>query len=60
MAALGRALASALPGFIFESPDAPHGGGPRREWFNVIGLTRLIAPSASLQRGPALTRSLPI
>ena len=39
MAALGQAMAPALPGFVFESPDAPHGSGPRREWFSVIGVT---------------------
>jgi phospholipase/carboxylesterase len=39
MAVLGRALAHALPGFVFESPDAPHGSGPHREWFSVIGVT---------------------
>ncbi len=44
MAALGRALAPALPGFVFESPDAPHGGGPRREWFSVIGVTEANRP----------------
>ncbi|TSE11672.1 prolyl oligopeptidase family serine peptidase [Mesorhizobium intechi] len=39
MAALGRALAPALPGVIFESPDAPGGRGPHREWFSVVGVT---------------------
>ncbi|GLQ79032.1 esterase [Mesorhizobium huakuii] len=39
MAALGRALAPALPGVVFESPDAPGGSGPHREWFSVVGVT---------------------
>lgn len=39
MAALGQAMAPALPGIAFESPDAPHGDGRGREWFSVAGIT---------------------
>lgn len=39
MAALGQAMAPALPGIVFESPDAPHGNGRGHEWFSVAGVT---------------------
>lgn len=52
MAALGRALAPALPGFAFESPDAPHGSGPQREWFSVIGVTEANRPGRVVAARP--------
>ncbi|MCZ4348060.1 alpha/beta hydrolase [Devosia neptuniae] len=39
IAALGQAMAPALPGIAFESPDGPNGGGRGREWFSVAGIT---------------------
>lgn len=52
MAALGRALAPALPGFVFESPDAPGGSGPRREWFSVTGVTEANRPERVVAARP--------
>ncbi|PWJ94763.1 phospholipase/carboxylesterase [Mesorhizobium loti] len=52
MAALGRALAPALPSFVFESPDAPGGSGPRREWFSVIGVTEVNRPERVVAARP--------
>lgn len=52
MAVLGRALAHALPGFVFESPDAPHGSGPHREWFSVIGVTEANRPGRVVAARP--------
>ena len=52
MAVLGRALAHALPGFAFESPDAPHGSGPHREWFSVIGVTEANRPGRVVAARP--------
>jgi phospholipase/carboxylesterase len=52
MAALARALAPALPGFVFESPDAPGGSGPRREWFSVIGVTDANRPQRVVAARP--------
>lgn len=56
MAALGQALAPALPGFVFESPDAPGGSGSRREWFSVIGVTEADRPQRVLAARPAFDR----
>ncbi len=52
MAALGRALAPALPGIVFESPDAPHGSGPHREWFSVTGVTEANRPGRVVAARP--------
>ena len=52
MAVLGRALVHALPGFAFESPDAPHGSGPHREWFSVIGVTEANRPGRVVAARP--------
>lgn len=52
MAVLGRALARALPGFVFESPDAPHGSGPHREWFSVIGVSEANRPGRVVAARP--------
>ncbi|BCH07504.1 esterase [Mesorhizobium sp. 131-3-5] len=52
MAALGRALAPSLPALEFESPDAPHGSGPHREWFSVIGITEANRPGRVVAARP--------
>lgn len=52
MATLGQAMAPALPGVIFESPDAPHASGPGRQWFSVAGVTESNRPDRVLAARP--------
>lgn len=52
MAALGEAMAPALPGVLFESPDAPHSSGRGREWFSVAGVTEANRPYRVLAARP--------
>lgn len=53
MEALGRAMAPALPGVVFESPDAPHSSGRGREWFSVAGVTEANRPDRVLAARPS-------
>jgi phospholipase/carboxylesterase len=53
MAALGQAMAPALPGVTFESPDGPHSNGRGREWFSVAGVTEGNRPDRVLAARPA-------
>ena len=53
MAMLGHAMAPALPGVVFESPDAPHASGRGREWFSVAGVTVTNRPDRVLAARPA-------
>jgi phospholipase/carboxylesterase len=53
MVALGDAMAPALPGVIFESPDGPHSSGRGREWFSVAGVTVENRPDRVLAARPS-------
>jgi len=53
MAALGEAMAPALPGVIFECPDGPHSSGRGREWFSVAGVTVENRPDRVLAARPS-------
>jgi len=53
MAALGEAMAPALPGIVFESPDGPHTSGRGREWFSVAGVTVDNRPERVLAARPS-------
>lgn len=44
VAALGQAMAPALSGVAFESPNAPYPSGRGHEWFSVAGITEANRP----------------
>lgn len=58
MAALGDAMAPALPGVMFESPDAPHSSGRGREWFSVAGVTEANRPDRVLAARPSFDAAI--